>query len=461
MKQSIQTHEEDAGYQGQTGQPDAKLLNRASEVAVTLLTGGGDKPYAFGLATELIQKGAGLDVIGSDELDCPEFHGKRGVNFINLRGDQRPDVSFLRKVFRLSTYYAKLIRYAATARPKIFHILWNNKFELFDRTFLMLYYRALAKKIVLTVHNVNARKRDSRDTALNRLTLQVQYRLSDHIFVHTEQMKRELIEMFGVQPARVSVIPFGINNAVPITPLTKSEARQRLNLPEQEKTILFFGNIAPYKGLEFLIAAFEQISARCDDYRLIIAGRPKNCEKYWTAIQEAIREDVKRGRVLLRADYVPDDETELFFKAADVLVLPYRYIYQSGVLFLGYSFGLPVLAADVGSLKDEIVEGKTGFVFRPEDSIDLAKVIERYFASDLYADINIRRQEIRDYAREQHSWDVVGQATMSLYADLLRAPYSGKLSNADETKTSFRLKASPEAIERGVGSREPNQTKPQ
>ena len=60
------------------------------------------------------------------------------------------------------------------------------------------------------------------------------------------------------------------------------------------------------------------------------------------------------GRVLLRADYIPDDETEIYFKAADVLVLPYRQIYQSGVLFLGYSFGLPVLAADVGSLKDEM-----------------------------------------------------------------------------------------------------------
>ena len=54
-------------------------------------------------------------------------------------------------------------------------------------------------------------------------------------------------------------------------------------------------------------------------------------------------------------------------------MLPYRHIYQSGVLFSGYSFGLPVLAADVGSLKDEIVEGKTGFVFQPEDPVDLAK----------------------------------------------------------------------------------------
>jgi D-inositol-3-phosphate glycosyltransferase len=102
-------------------------------------------------------------------------------------------------------------------------------------------------------------------------------------------------------------------------------------------------------------------------------------------------------------------------------VLPYRYIYQSGVLFLGYSFGLPVLAADVGSLKEEIVEGKTGFVFRAEDSEDLAATIERYFASDLFVNLSARRQEIINYATERHSWDVVGQITMKVYSDLLAA----------------------------------------
>ena len=123
-----------------------------------------------------------------------------------------------------------------------------------------------------------------------------------------------------------------------------------------------------------------------------------------------------------------------YFKAADVLVLPYRHIYQSGVLFLGYSFGLPVIAADVGSLQDEIVEGKTGFVFRPEDPDDLAKTIERYFASDLYANLRSRRQEIRQFAMESHSWDVVGQQTVSVYANLLRSPSGKELPNREVRK---------------------------
>ncbi len=100
-------------------------------------------------------------------------------------------------------------------------------------------------------------------------------------------------------------------------------------------------------------------------------------------------------------------------------MLPYRDIFQSGVLFLGYSFGLPVIAADVGALKEEIIEGETGFVFRPRDPVDLARTIETYFSSDVFRDLKSRRQGIRDYAHARHSWDVVGQKTRNVYAALL------------------------------------------
>ena len=385
---------------------------------VTLLTGGGDKPYAFGLAKVLIAKGVGLDVIGSDELDCPEFHGKPEVSFLNLRGDQRPDAGLITKALRVSMYYARLIRYAMTAGPRIFHILWNNKFEYFDRTLLMLYYRFLGKRIVLTVHNVNAGRRDSSDTLLNQLTLRIQYRLADHLFVHTEKMKLELLDESGVQPERVTVIPFGINNSVPNTHLSSRDAKERLGVRDIEKTILFFGNIAPYKGLEYLIVAFQQIRSQLDQCRLIIAGRPKDCERYWRSILEAVREDAESQRVILRGDFIPDEETEVYFKAADVLVLPYTDIFQSGVLFLGYGFGLPVIASDVGSLREDVIDGKTGYLCRPRDPTDLARALTTYFASDLYKHLDTRRQEIRDFTNERHSWDTVAQVTCAAYEQL-------------------------------------------
>ena len=149
----------------------ARTSRIQNNIPVSLLTGGADRPYVFGLAPALTSRGATLDLIGSNQLECPEFSNQPEVNFLNLRGSQRPDAGFVTKLSRLFMYYAKLVRYAATAKPRIFHILWNNKFEYFDRTLLMLYYKLLGKTIVLTAHNVNAGRRDSKDTHLNRLTL--------------------------------------------------------------------------------------------------------------------------------------------------------------------------------------------------------------------------------------------------------------------------------------------------
>jgi D-inositol-3-phosphate glycosyltransferase len=384
-------------------------------VSVALFTGGSDKPYVIGLTAELLSRGACIDVIGSDELDCPELRDKPGLNFFNLRGDQRSDADLLTKTSRILKYYAKLIGYAATAKPKIFHILWNNKFEIFDRTLLMLYYRLLGKCVLLTAHNVNAARRDSRDSFLNRVTLRIQYHLANRIFVHTEKMKLELMQEFGVEESRVTVIPFGINDTVPKSDLSPLEAKLRLGIRPGEKAILFFGRIRPSKGLEYLVSAFRQLSNEQNAYRLVIAGRPDNCEDYWSTIENSIAEDVGSGRIILRSEFIPDEETEIYFKAADVLVLPYRSIYQSGVLFLAYSFGLPVLASDVGGLKDEIVEGKTGFSFKPEDPEHLAKTIDEYFASELSADLSRRRKGISDYAKDRYSWSKVGQITIGVY----------------------------------------------
>jgi glycosyltransferase involved in cell wall biosynthesis len=400
-----------------SGQPEFPTAPEAAKIVVALLTGGGDRPYAYGLATELVAKGIDFDLIGSDELDFPELHNLPGVRFLNLRGSQKSDASFKNKTSRVLAYYFKLIQYAFHSKPGLFHILWNNKFEAFDRTLLMVYYRLLRKRIVLTVHNVNAQKRDSKDSFFNRFTLRIQYRLADHLFVHSDRMKTDLMRDFGVPNMRITTIPFGLNNSVPNSDLTPEEARRRLGVPAREKVILFFGNVAPYKGLEYLVNAFRELPLE-HGYRLIIAGRPKGFPEYWMKIQEAVDDDVRKGRVVLRPDYIPDEETEVYFKAADVLVLPYRYIYQSGVLFLGYSFGLPVLAADVGSLKEEIVEGETGYVFKPEDPVDLAKAIETYFGSNLYTNLAAKRTEIRDYALAQHSWDVVGERTREVYAAL-------------------------------------------
>jgi glycosyltransferase involved in cell wall biosynthesis len=403
---------------GQIAQPP--LLGPPA-LRIALLTGGGDKPYALGMAAALTSVGIHVDFIGSDDLNVPELLNDPLVNFLNLRGDQRSEASPLAKVVRVLSYYAKLVIYAATAKPQLFHILWNNKFKLFDRTLLMLYYRMIGKKITFTAHNVNAGKRDLNDSWLNRVTLKIQYTLSDHIFVHTDGMKHEMVAEFRVPENKISVIPFGINNTISNTSLSSAEAKLQLGVSSSDRAMLFFGNIAPYKGLECLVSAFTELLNKDRSYRLIIAGRAKGPEGYWKQIYERIARSGIRDRIIQRIEYIPDEQTELFFKAADVLILPYTRVFQSGVLFLGYSFGLPAIAADIGSLKEEIIEGKTGFVFNARDSSDLARKIKEYFKSHLFRNLETRRAEIKAYANERYSWTKVAGIVTNVYSKLLTA----------------------------------------
>ena len=388
------------------------------EFPVTLLTGGTDRHYVFGLSMALAAKGVPLEVIGSDLVDSPEMHVTPRLTFLNLQGSFTG--RFARKVIRIVRFYCRLIRYAWSAHPQIFHILWNNKLQFLDRTILMAYYKALGKKVVFTAHNVNAGKRDSRDSGLNRFSLKVQYSLADHIFVHTDKMKSELIEQFGLQFHKIAVIPFGVNNAVPDTSLTCPDARVRLGLADNERVILFFGAVKGYKGLEHLIPAFEDLGSRDARFRLVIAGEPKKGhEEYLETIKDAISRNAHHHRIMTKFEFIRDEDTEIYFKAADVAVLPYTSIFQSGILFLAYSFGVPVIAADVGSFREDIVDGCTGFVSPSCKASDLANTINRYFESDLFRNQVTTRQQVRDFVKARNSWESVSNTTLEVYRRLL------------------------------------------
>jgi len=127
-----------------------------------------------------------------------------------------------------------------------------------------------------------------------------------------------------------------------------------------------------------------------------------------------------RDAIISRIEFISEEDTEVYFKAADVLVLPYVSIFQSGVLFLGYSFGLPVLVADVGSLKDDVDQGETGFWFAPRDAAAIEGALEGYFSSELFRDLAVRRSRIREWAAAKYSWAVVAAATRKIYEDLVR-----------------------------------------
>lgn len=414
-----------AGTTAANGDADGRAVRGATAPPpeVALLTGADDRSYALGLTNALAARGIRVDFIGSDQVDGPELHGTPLVTFLNLRGDQSTGAGAPQKVLRILRYYLRLLAYAVSARPRLFHILWNNKFEHIDRTLLMLWYRLLGRRVVMTAHNVNAAKRDGRDSAWNRFTLSMQYRLCSHLFVHTQRMRDELCSDFGMAPEKISVIPFGINNTSPTTPLTGAQARERLDLPAGARVMLFFGQIAPYKGLEHLVTALPELMRDDESLHLLIAGKvKKGCEAYWANIEAQLDAPSVAARVTRRIEHIPDEDVEVYFKAADVLVIPYVHIFQSGVPFLAYSFGLPVVATDVGALREDIVENRTGLICRPQDPADLARAVKAFFSSEIYRNLAHARQDIQAYANDRYSWARVAAITDTAYRRVSARP---------------------------------------
>lgn len=384
------------------------------------LTTGRAFHYDVGLVSGLLKQNLALDVIGGDVLQRYSGMQQPGVNFKNLYGTDRPDASRWQKALQAVWVYLRIMFYARKADSRLIHIQWPYKFVLFDRTLLNIYYKALGKKLIFTAHNVDGDARDGISSWTKRASLQFSYRMMDHIIVHTNRMKYELMNDFGVPDEKISVIPHGLMSAVPETVLSKAEARKQIGVDANQRVLLFFGMIAPYKGLEIVIEAMGRLRSQGKTFTLIIAGRIKECPDYWEKLRRLIDHLELKEYVKTDLRRIPDEFVEVYLKAADVMVLPYRNIFQSGVLFLAYRFGLPVIATDVGSFREDIVPGQTGFVCRADDPTDMANAIETYFSSDLFTNLETRSRDIRDYANKRYSWEHIGELTRHVYERVLQ-----------------------------------------
>ena len=390
-----------------------------SDLRVSLLTGGDDPNYAIPLAASLADQGVRVEFVGNDAMESAADLKRANIRYLNLRGSQDPRAPLHAKVARVFRYYQKLISYTARTESRLFHILWLNKFDLLDRTLLNAFYKLNGKKLVFTAHNVNMRKRDGHDTWANQASLRAMYSMLDHIFVHTELSKEELVREYRVAPDKISVIPFGLNTYAPDTPLSKSEARAFLGLGETEKVLLFFGQIASYKGLDILLDALKILESQPPSYRLIIAGKAKlGSEPYWRALKSNLEGDPMRSRILVKDDFIPDRDVPVLFRATDILVLPYRAIYQSGPLSLAHRFGVPVIATRVGPFNSDVIPGITGLLCEPENPEDLAQAISRFFESDLYLDGDRAQKRIREIALERYSWERISRRIVEVYSRL-------------------------------------------
>ena len=198
--------------------------------------------------------------------------------------------------------------------------------------------------------------------------------------------------------------------------ITKEEARRELGIPAEQEVLLFFGFIREYKGLKHLIRALPAIRKARPAARLYVVGDffENNREEYLSLIRETGAEEA----LTLVEGYLPDDRVEPYFAAADLCVLPYESATQSGVIQISYSFGLPVVATDVGGLPEVVPNGRTGFVVPAGDEDALAAAVVRFFEEDR-AEAFARNIEQEN---ERYSWDRMTEHVDRLSARLREEP---------------------------------------
>ena len=156
---------------------------------------------------------------------------------------------------------------------------------------------------------------------------------------------------------------------------SRETARRALQL--EGKVILFFGFVRSYKGLGDLIEAFPEVLHHHPDATLVVAG------EFWkdkSTYLDAIERLGISSRVRVMDHYIPEDQVASLFSAADVVVLPYRSISQSGVIPLAFAFGTPVIATRVGGNIDWIEDGKNGYLVSPHSPSALANAIHQFFS---------------------------------------------------------------------------------
>ena len=187
---------------------------------------------------------------------------------------------------------------------------------------------------------------------------------------------------------------------------SRETALKKIDLPDKYKYILFFGFIRDYKGLDLLLQAFTNPFFKNNNIKLLVAGEFYADEsKYLQLIKDLDVEDL----VVLKTEYIPNDEVQNFFNAADIVAQPYKSATQSGVTQIGYHFNKPMLVTNVGGLSEIIPHMKIGYVV-PVDSKEIAKALIEFYENDR-EDLFTKNIIVE---KERFSWDKMTNAIYQL-----------------------------------------------
>ena len=354
--------------------------------------------YDHHLASALAARGHEVDLLTAPfahgEPPAPDGYRRREL-FLPLSGrllrrDPRSRLRFLAKGAEYVPSVVRLVRAVNTSRPDVVHVQWVT-LPRYDLRWLARLRRG--RPLVLTAHNVLPHTGEADPEQRRRL-----YSAFDRVVVHT-QRGAEHLERFGVPPERIVRIPHGTFGATPATSIE----------PPSGRTLLFFGLIRRYKGLDVLVRALPDIPYA----RLVVAGDP--LEPVVEPVQQLAQQLGVADRIDWRLGYLPAAEVESLMRDAALVVFPYLSGESaSGALATALGHGRPVVVSEI--LGETVSEYGAGLVVPPDDPRALAEAVGR-----LLDDPEALHEAFNgtERARQSLSWAAIAEAHERLYSDLL------------------------------------------
>jgi glycosyltransferase involved in cell wall biosynthesis len=376
---------------------------------------GGLMHYTYNLGTALAKRGLSVDLLtahGCEMSGQPLPQGMRLTEVVGRYGarlDERwpaPLARLGRKAEVLADARA-VAREARRLRPDIIHLHNTN-------TSAIAYLSTLSRlgiPLIATAHVVTPHERIVLQNPIYRRIHQI----PDRLIAHSNVDRKRLQQEFGIDAGNVTVIPhgdYGFFAELGATP-DRAMARARLGLDEHAPVALFFGYVREYKGLDVLLKAWPDVTTSIPDARLVIAGDP---ERLTAERRETLQREADAVGAVHRFEYIPMDEVATYFAAADLLVLPYRHISQSGVLYLALSLGIPVVASAVGAWTEMLSDEQNALLVEPGSESELAAALRRALRDPEF------RTQLAAGGRqlaEAHSWAAVAEKTERMFRDLL------------------------------------------
>jgi glycosyltransferase involved in cell wall biosynthesis len=320
-------------------------------------------------------------------------------------------------VRRFLTWYNPFtwIREGLFAAGDLLHAQWWSPPLAIIYFIAALCFKIRGKPVIFTVHNVFQHEGVPVYNMISRLL----FSLGDHFIVHSLSNKRQLTGYFNIPDDRISRISHGPLGLHVRGDMDRQEIRGEFGFNQQDKVILLFGAIRPYKGIDTALYAFSDVVKHLPEARLLIAGR---LWERWNRYENIITDLNISDYIKKHFEYIPSDEVEKFFLAADLVVLPYHHFdSQSGVGATALAFNKPMIVTDTGGLPELVADRL--YVVPPKDPTALAEKV--VFCLKDSSRLEKMSEESRKIARGI-SWNVIALETLLVYMEVILAKRSSK-----------------------------------